>query len=123
MPEPTPRRLLFVCRHNRRRSATAERVFCKRADVEVRSAGTDVNALVRVNENMLDWADVIFVMDEDQSDWLQSSFSDHPALRKVVCLDIPDDFRFLQPELIQLLEERVASHLQNGATHNPDVNS
>jgi predicted protein tyrosine phosphatase len=113
MPEDTPRRVLFVCRQNRMRSATAERVFRKRADLEVRSAGTAADALVRVNANMLAWADVIFVMDEDQRLWLEETFGEHPALARVVCLDIPDDFTFLQPELVELLETRVAPHLDD----------
>ena len=111
MPNPEPRRVLFVCRQNRMRSATAERLFCKRTDLDVRSAGTASEALVRVNANMLDWADIIFVMDDDQRQWLASNFEQHPALSKIVCLDIPDDFTFLQPELVKLLEERVPEHL------------
>ena len=111
MADPIPRRVLFVCRQNRRRSATAERVFCKRPDLDVRSAGTAPDALVRVNANMLDWADVVFVMDDDQRRCLESAFAGHPTLAKIVCLDIADDFTFLQPELVELLESRVAPHL------------
>ena len=111
MSEPAPRKVLFVCRQNRKRSATAERLFCKRPDLDVRSAGTAPDALVRVNANMLDWADVIFVMDQDQRRWLETCFAEHEALARVVCLDIPDVFSFLQPELVRLLEERVPQHL------------
>lgn len=111
MSEPTRRRLLFICRLNRSRSATAERLFAKRTDLDVRSAGTAPDALVRVNANMLDWADVIFVMDPAQRHWLETTFAEHPALGRVVCLDIPDDFTFLQPELVELLEQRVPQHL------------
>jgi predicted protein tyrosine phosphatase len=111
MSEPTPRRLLFICRLNRSRSATAERLFAKRTDLDVRSAGTAPDALVRVNANMLDWADVIFIMDPAQRHWLETTFAGHPALGRVVCLDIPDDFTFLQPELVELLEQRVPQHL------------
>ena len=111
MGTDTPRRVLFVCRQNRKRSATAERLFCKREDLDVRSAGTAPDALVRVNVHMLDWADVILVMDLEQRRWLESRFKDHPALGKVVCLDIPDTFEFLQPELVALLEARVPGHL------------
>ena len=111
MPDQEPRRVLFVCRQNRIRSATAERLFCKRADLEARSAGPAPDALVRVNANMLDWAEIIFVMDDEQRWWLESNFEQHPALSKIVCLDIPDDFTFLQPELVSLLEERVSQHL------------
>ena len=68
MPHSAPvRRVLFICRVNRHRSATAERVFCKRGDLDVRSAGTSQDALVRVNKRMLEWADVIFTMDESSA--------------------------------------------------------
>ena len=108
---PTARRVLFVCRLNRHRSATAERIFCKRPELEVRSAGTAEDAMVRVNERMLAWADLIFAMDEDQRAALRRQFPSHPALEKMICLDIPDDFTFLDPALVALLEQRVAPHL------------
>lgn len=106
-----PRRVLFVCFWNRVRSATAERLFGKRPDLEVRSAGTSSEALVQVNERMLEWADIIFTMDEGQGKELAAMFPDHAALERVVCLDIPDDFTFLQPELVKLLEDKVTAHL------------
>lgn len=105
------RRVLFVCKLNRSRSATAERLFCKRQDLDVRSAGTASDALVQVNALMLDWADVIFTMDESQRQALDGMFPAHPALERIICLDIPDDFLFLEPALVKLLEERVPAHL------------
>jgi predicted protein tyrosine phosphatase len=107
------RRVLFLCRLNRHRSATAERVFCKRPDLEVRSAGTADAALVRVNTRMLEWADLIFTMDEGQRTSLERAFPDHPTLDRLVCLDIPDEFTFLDPTLVRLLEEKVGSALRN----------
>ena len=112
MPDPPPaRRILFVCHYNRRRSATAERVFAKRPDLDVRSAGTSADALARVNHHMLAWADVIFVMDEEQRAALERMFPADPALERIICLEIPDEYRFLDVELVRLLEERVARHL------------
>ena len=107
----TVRRVLFVCRYNRCRSATAERLFCKRPDLDVRSAGTSEDALVRVNQRMLDWADVIFTMDPEQQQALARMFPNHAALTRLVCLDIPDDFAFLDPALVKLLKERVPPRL------------
>jgi predicted protein tyrosine phosphatase len=106
------RRVLFVCRFNRSRSATAERLFCKRPDLDVRSAGTSDDALVRVNQRMLEWADIIFTMDPQQHRALTRMFPGHAALKRLVCLDIPDDFGFLDPQLVKLLEERVPRHLE-----------
>ena len=112
MPHAAPvRRVLFICRVNRRRSATAERVFCKRRDLDVRSAGTSEDALVRINKRMLEWADVVFTMDEQQGAALERMFPSHPVLDRLICLGIPDDFAFLDPALIKLLEERVKVHL------------
>jgi predicted protein tyrosine phosphatase len=105
------RHVLFVCLLNRSRSATAERLFCKQPDLDVRSAGTAEDALVRVNQLMLDWADLIFTMDPGQQKALQRMFPAHPKLKKLVCLDIPDTYGFLDPDLVKLLEERVGPHL------------
>ena len=107
----SPTRVLFLCRHNRMRSPTAERVFGKRADLDVRSAGTAPDALARVNARMLEWADVIFIMDDQQRRSLKRRFGSHPALEDLICLDIPDDFAFMQPELVELLQERTKRHL------------
>ena len=107
----SPTRVLFLCRHNRMRSPTAERVFGKRADLDVRSAGTAPDALARVNARMLEWADVIFIMDDQQRRSLKRRFGSHPALEHLICLDIPDDFAFMQPELVELLQERTKRHL------------
>jgi predicted protein tyrosine phosphatase len=115
MTQQTRHRVLFICHQNRSRSATAERLFCKRSDLDVRSAGTSPDALVRVTAGMLDWADLIFIMDAAQQRALEGLFPAHPALHAIVCLNIPDDYLFLQPELVRLLEERVAGHLPQGA--------
>ena len=104
-------RVLFICHQNRKRSATAERVFGKDPAHEVRSAGTGPDALVRVNRRMLDWADIVFTMDDEQRRDLSRMFPGHPALDKLVCLEIRDQYDFLDPELVSLLRERTAAHL------------
>ena len=108
---PPARRVLFICRWNRCRSATAERIYAKRPDLDVRSAGTSSDALVQVNQRMLDWADTIFIMEPEHQRALDAMFPGHPALERLICLDIPDDYLFLQPELVTLLEDRVKAHL------------
>ena len=110
MPDRPPR-VLFLCRYNMMRSPTAERMFSNRADLEVRSAGTASDALAHVNRQMLDWADLVFIMEEQQRRSLHRRFAGHPALERLICLDIPDEYTFLQPELIALLESRVTPHL------------
>ena len=107
-----PVRTLFICHYNQRRSATAERVFAKDPALDVRSAGTSDEAMVRVNQRMLEWADVVFVMDDRQCTALRKMFPGHPALDRVVCLDIADNYHFLDPELITLLRDRTQPYLE-----------
>jgi predicted protein tyrosine phosphatase len=107
-----PVRVLFVCQYNRSRSATAERVFCKDPRLDVRSAGTSDDALVRVNARMLEWADIIFIMDVGQQRWLDARFAGDPALARIVNLDIADDYTFLDPRLVTLLQERANPHIE-----------
>lgn len=105
-------RALFICQFNKKRSATAERVFVKDPTLDVLSAGTSEDALVRVNERMLEWADIIFAMDEEQIHDLQRMFPGHPAILSIVCLQIRDVYNFLDPQLVTLLHERTQPHLE-----------
>ena len=111
-PSTDPVRALFICHFNKKRSATAERVFGKDPTLEVLSAGTSDEALVQVNQRMLEWADIVFVMDDDQIRELRRMFPGHPAVDRLVCLEILDVYHFLDPELVTLLQERTLPHLE-----------
>ena len=110
-PSP-PIRALFICHYNRKRSATAERVFGKDPSLEVLSAGTSEEAMVQVNQRMLEWADIVFVMDGEQVEALGRLFPGHPALPDVICLNIQDNYHFLDPELVATLQERTRPHFE-----------
>ena len=110
-PSTDPVRALFICQFNQRRSATAERIFSKDPTLEVRSAGTSPQAAVCVNERMLDWADVVFVMEDEQARDLARQFPSHRALDRLICLEISDLYHFLDPQLVTLLQERTLPHL------------
>jgi predicted protein tyrosine phosphatase len=110
-------RTLFICYYNRKRSATAERVFGRDPALDVRSAGTSDEAMVQVNERMLDWADVVFVMEDEQRRELARMFPSHAALKRLICLEIPDKYEFLDPELVGLLQERTRPHLRRLQGH------
>lgn len=102
------RRLLFVCAKNRLRSPTAEQVFSNRDGLEVTSAGLNNDADVPLTGELLAWADLIFVMEKAHLSKLRGKFKRH--LRddqRVICLDIPDDYDYMQPELVALLEAKI----------------
>lgn len=103
--------LLFLCARNRLRSPTAERVFADRPGVETASAGLAPDAEEPVTPDHLDQADLIFVMERAHRAKLQRRFGPHLKGKRVICLDIPDDYDFMQPELVALLEKKVARFL------------
>ncbi len=105
------RTVLFVCSQNRLRSPTAEQVFSCREGLEVESAGTNHDAENPLTAELLLWADIIFVMEKAHRGKLQRRFRPALAGKRVICLDIPDNYAFMQPELVQLLEARVSRHL------------
>lgn len=106
-----PTKLLFVCSRNRWRSPTAERLFDGVHGCRARSAGTEDAARVRVTAGHIGWADRIFVMEKKHLRRLRARFGDTLAGKPVVCLHIPDDYEFMQPELVALLEAAVTPHL------------
>jgi predicted protein tyrosine phosphatase len=104
-------RVLFVCSRNRWRSPTAEQVFSGRPGVECASAGLTHDAENPVTPEMLQWADLIFVMERNHKAKLQSRFKSLVSGKRVVCLGIPDKFTYMEPRLIQLLEAKVTPFL------------
>lgn len=104
--------LLFLCSRNRLRSPTAEQVFAHHPGVETASAGLAPDAEEQVTADHLDWADIIFVMERAHRARLQRRFRAHLKHARVVCLDIPDYYAFMQPELVALLQKRVGPHLR-----------
>lgn len=103
--------MLFVCSQNRLRSPTAEQVFSRCGDLEVASAGTNHDAENPLTDELIAWADVVFVMEKAHRSKLQRRFRAALGGKRVICLDIPDEYEFMQPELVQLLELRVSRHL------------
>lgn len=103
--------VLFICGKNRLRSPTAEQVFASWPGVETASAGVGNDADVLVDAELLAWADLIFVMEPIHRRKLTARFPAELARKRVICLDIPDDFDYMAPELIDLLQTRVRRFL------------
>lgn len=103
--------ILFVCSRNRLRSPTAEEIFAANEGIETASAGLNRDADVPVTRELLEWAEIVFVMERAHRERLERRF--RTALRhcRVVCLDVPDRYEFMDPELVAMLRERVTPHL------------
>ena len=105
------KKILFVCSQNKLRSPTAEQVFSRRTDIEVMSAGTNSDAETPLCEELIIWADMIVVMERTHRNKIQKRFRIIIGAKRIVCLDIPDDFEFMDPMLVRMLEFRMARHL------------
>jgi predicted protein tyrosine phosphatase len=103
--------VLFVCSANRLRSPTAEQVFSTWPGVETDSAGISTGASVLLSSEQVDWADIIFVMEKAHRNKLIRQFRARLRDKRVVCLDIPDDYDFMDPVLVRILENRVGRFL------------
>jgi predicted protein tyrosine phosphatase len=105
------KRVLFVCSQNRLRSPTAEQVFASHPGVECASAGTNHDADNPLTPELVEWAEIIFVMEQEHRSKLTSKFRRYLANKQVICLDIPDEYDYMEPELIRLLETKVPRFL------------
>ena len=105
--------LLFVCTENKLRSATAEAVFSEYRGVNAIGCGTNKDALTPISGDLVEWADVVFVMEPVHRRKIVDRFGDLLRGRKLVCLDIPDRFGRMAPELIRLLHDKVAMHIRS----------
>ena len=106
------KRALFICSQNRLRSPTAEQIFSTWLDVETDSAGLGGDASVPLSPEQIAWANIIFVMEKAHRNRLSTRFKRYLNGKRVICLDIPDDYEFMQPELIELLETKAGRFLR-----------
>jgi len=106
------KRALFLCTQNRLRSPTAEHVFSTWPGVETDSAGLGADATIPLSPEQIEWANIIFVMEKTHKSKLSSRFKRHLNGKRVICLDIPDEYEYMQPELIKLLELKAGRFLR-----------
>jgi predicted protein tyrosine phosphatase len=104
-------RVLFICSRNRLRSPTAEQVFAVWPGVETSSAGLDPSADVPVSPELLEWADTIFVMERAHRNKLSRRFGRYLKAQRVICLNIPDEYEYMDERLVRLLNATVPKYL------------
>ena len=112
MTEETALNVLFICSQNQWRSPTAERVWARVPGVNARSAGTARSARRTVTVRDIRWADLILVMEDKHASRLRADFRDEMRYKAIHVLDIPDDYRFMEPELVELVREKAAGVIE-----------
>ena len=104
--------MLFICSQNLMRSPTAEVVFAQHEGLEVLSAGTGADAATPVSADLIEWADVIFAMENHHRDKLRAMFGKQLQTKRLVVLRILDDYDYMDAELIEILKKKVTPYLR-----------
>lgn len=107
--------VLFICSKNQWRSPTAEHVFASVDDIKTRSAGTSRHARHTLTVKDIAWADLIMVMESRHKDIVQQSFN--TQAKKILVLNIPDDFPYMDAQLIALLQETALPRIHKHLAH------
>ncbi len=103
--------VLFVCSRNQWRSPTAEKVWRSHPNLAVRSAGTSPSARRHVSAEDIVWAEVILVMEEKHKSRLVAEYARLLEHKPMHVLDIPDEYKYMDPELVEELQRSVGAIL------------
>ncbi len=99
--------ILFVCSRNQWRSPTAEAIYKNRNGLNVKSAGTSSSAKIKLSAKTILWADLIFVMEKKHKQRMVENFPNETTDKQIIILDIPDEYQFMDAELIEEIETKV----------------
>ncbi len=105
-------RVLFLCSRNKLRSPTAEFIFANQPGIETDSAGLAKDAEIRLSEEQIEWADLIFVMERVHRSRLSQSFPRALKAKKIVVLGIPDNYEFMDEDLIAILRKKCTPYFR-----------
>jgi predicted protein tyrosine phosphatase len=112
MTEPlAKKRVLFVCTQNKVRSLTAEHLYRGRPDLEVKSAGTATFAKNQLTEEVMQWADVVFVFDDSQLEVIAKRFGPDALGKMVICLGLADIYTYKSDPLVLKLISKLDPYL------------
>lgn len=100
-------KLLFICSRNRL-------LFAEYPGIQTMSAGTAPDAEVIVSADLIEWADMVFVMEQAHCKRLKRQFGNYLKAKRLVVLDIRDEYEYMDPELVRILKKKVLQHLRQG---------
>jgi predicted protein tyrosine phosphatase len=112
-PMKAPLKILFVCGRNNRRGPTAERMYLHDHRLAVRAVGLHEMSKRRITAEDMAWADLVLVMERKYVVRLKDLFRKLDTLPPIEILGIPDEYIFMQRELIEALKPAVESALED----------
>ena len=104
------KKVLTVCSANMLRSPTMAHVLSAEPyNFNTRSAGTRGYALIPVTEDLLMWCDEVVCADTEHALWVRNKMMEWMIDKPIIDLQIPDNYEYRNPELIELIKERYES--------------
>ena len=103
--------ILFVCSRNKWRSLTAETIYKNSSEYNVKSAGTEDSARIKINSKLIIWAQIIFVMEKKHNEKLLEKFFTEISNKKMIILDIPDIYKYMDKELIEEIKTSISAYI------------
>ena len=104
--------ILFVCSENKLRSPTGEEVFSRYEGVNAIGCGTNADAETPLSGDLIEWADIVFVMEQAHRNKVSKKFKDLLKDKKLICLDVADNYERMEPALVRLLERKVEKYVR-----------
>ncbi|MCH8945838.1 MAG: phosphotyrosine protein phosphatase [Nanoarchaeota archaeon] len=103
-------KLLFVCILNLQRSPTAESLFKNHEKFEAKSCGIDILAEKQISKQIIEWANIIFCMEDIHKNFILENF---PEMRnkKIIVFNIPDVYYRNDPKLVEVLRDKLKKYL------------
>ena len=103
--------ILFVCSRNKWRSLTAETIYKNHSHHQIKSAGTAKSARIKINFKLINWAEIIFVMEKTHQTRLRALFPNEIKEKQLIVLGIKDEYQYMDHQLIALINEKVLPYL------------
>ena len=105
-------KVLFVCGKNKWRSPTAEEIFSNYPEIDCLSAGLAPESETVISKELLEWADLIFVMEKTHKTKLTTKFNTSLKDKRIICLNIPDNYKYMDLQLIKILTSKVTKYIK-----------
>ena len=82
-------------------------IFRNHEDFAVKSCGTSPQSRVKINEKLIRWADMIYVMEKHHKEIITQQFRAAIEGKTLKVLFIPDEFKLMDERLIEILKEKI----------------
>jgi predicted protein tyrosine phosphatase len=104
-------KMLFLCHGNIDRSPSVEYIYANRPGLQVKSAGTGWFAIKPVHAGLLQWCDCIICMEDIHKQYIVENYAGIIAGKRIDVLDIPNEYQYMQPELVEIIKEKMETLL------------